>query len=179
MSLIVEDGTGISGAESYASTAYVDAYWTARPQLAAAALWSAADAAHKEGACREATAYVDGTWGNYFRGYRRGWVQGLLWPRSEALDDARGPKGVGYPLPDLPECIKIAVAELAGRAIATPLAKDLARGGLIKAVKAGSVDIQYADGAPARPTYGVVAMILAPVLNGSQPDAPNGQWGWR
>ena len=178
MSLVVEDGTGVSGAESYASTAYIDTYWTDRPQNAFAATWSAATTANKEGAAREASSYIDATWGPYYRGVRRGWVQGLLWPRSDAMDEGNVLGKPAYPLPDMPDCLRVAVAELAVRALSKSLAQDLARGGMIKTLKAGSVDIEYADGAPAQKTYGLIGNTLAPILNGSQPMAPNPHWAW-
>lgn len=59
MTLIVETGASVVGAESYATTATIDAYWLARPQMAQAALWAAATDAVKEGAAREATAFLD------------------------------------------------------------------------------------------------------------------------
>jgi len=178
MSLITEDGTGVSGAQSYASTAYIDTYWADRPQNAFAATWSAATTSNKEGAAREASAYIDATWGPYFRGVRRGWVQGLLWPRSDAMDEGNVLGKPAYPLPDMPDCLRVAVAELAVRALSKTLAQDLARGGFIKTLKAGSVDIEYADGAPAQKTYGLIGNTLAPILNGSQPMAPNPNWTW-
>lgn len=178
MTLICEDGSGVQGAESYASVAWITTYWANRPQSAYAATWTAATSDKQEGAAREATAFIEATWGNYYRGYRRGYVQGLLWPRTDAFDDAKGSDGRGYPLPDLPICLQVAVAELAVRAISDALAQDLDRGGMVSMLKAGSVEIQYEKGAPGQPTYGVIALTLAPILNGSQPNSPNPKWGW-
>lgn len=178
MSLIAEDGSGVSGAESYASTTWIGGYWSNRPQNALAATWAAATDANKEGAAREASAYIDAIWGPYYRGVRRGWVQGLLWPRSDAMDDAQALGRPAYPLPDLPPCLMQATAELAARALSARLAQDLARGGMVSTLKAGSVEIQYAAGAPAQKTYGLIDRLLAPILNGSQPNAPNPHWTW-
>lgn len=172
MSLIVEDGTGVQGAEAYALTAWIDAYWTKRPQRALAATWAAADTAHKEGAAREATGYLDAAFGPYYRGEDRGYVQGLLWPRSNAFDDA------GYPLPGVPPELMAAVAELAARGLSADLADDLSRGGAVKSKQVGPLRIEYFDGAPAQKTYGLIASTLAPILNGSQPAAPNPHWAW-
>lgn len=176
MTLIVEDGTGVSGAESYASTSYIDTYWTNRPQRTYSATWLALTTPNKEGCAREASAYIDAIWGPYYRGVRYGWVQGLLWPRTGAFDEAQSLRRPAYELPDLPACLLSAVAELAVRASAAILGADLDRGGMIKMLKAGSVQVEYVDGAPARPTYGVIGDLLAPILNGSQPDAPNENW---
>ena len=56
-----------------------------------------------DGAIREATSFIDGAYGPYYRGVRRGYVQGLLWPRTGACDDA------GYPLPDLIAALRTAI----------------------------------------------------------------------
>lgn len=180
MALTVETGTGVAGAESYATVAYIDAYWAARTHTSLYTTWSGASSttAKKEGAAREATAYIDAVWGPYYRGVRRGRVQGLLWPRTGAKDDA------GYPLPDLPPELQAAVAELAARAISAALQSDIDTGERIKSQtkKVGPVQktTEYFDaGNPAPKTsYGVVADILAPILNGSQPHAPNPNWSW-
>ena len=54
--LTVEDGTGIEGAESYASVAAADAYWAKLSHLTLATTWAAFDTAGKEGRLREAPA---------------------------------------------------------------------------------------------------------------------------
>ena len=114
MTLVVEDGTGVPGADSYAALAGADAYFAARAHLALAATWDAATDANKEGALREASAYLDATYGPHYRGTRRGYVQGLEWPRSGARDDA------DYPLPALPEVLVRATCELAAGAAVRP-----------------------------------------------------------
>lgn len=178
MALSVETGAGIQGAESYAAVAIIDAYWAARTHDARAAVWSAATAPKKEGAAREATAYMDATWGPYYRGVRRGYVQGLLFPRTGAKDDA------GYPLPDMPPEAVAACCELAARAVAAPLAADIDMGARVKSLskKVGPIEktTEYFDGAGAalQTSYGIVESILAPLLNGSQPRAPTANWSW-
>lgn len=170
MTLIVEDGTGVSGAESYASVAVADAYFAARTHLAAYTTWDAASTAFKEGSLREASSFLDATYSAYYRGIRQGRVQGLLWPRTEAKDDA------GYDLPVLPSELVSAACELAGRAIASPLAPDLERGGMIKREKVGPLEVEYMDSAPATTSYGSVNTMLGPILNGMQ---PGGDPAWR
>ena len=170
MALIVESGSGVAGAESYASTAFADTYWGARTHLASSSTWLAATTAHKEGALREATAFVDATYAPYYRGIQAGTVQGLLWPRSGAVDDA------GYDLPGLPVAMQNAACELAARALAATLAPDLARGGAIKTEKVDVLSVTYFDGAQAGTTYGVVEGIIQSLLDGTQGDNP--VWLW-
>lgn len=172
MSITVEDGTGIAGAESYATVAFVDTYWTSRTHDATnSAAWAALTTAKKEGALREATAYLDARYGSKYRGVRRGYVQGLLWPRDGAEDEA------GYDLPGLPEELQRAVAELAVRASSARLAPDADRGNLVKRTKdqVGPLvqEIEYVDGANTEDRYGSVDGIMAPLLV----PAGNG-WSW-
>lgn len=174
MAITVEDGTGVAGAESYASVADADTYWGKRTHQALYTTWDGASTAEKEGALREATTYVEARWGQFYRGVKRGNAQGLQWPRSDAEDDT------GYPLPDLPPELASAVAELAARAVSALLAEDRDRGGQVKRERVeGAVEVEYFEGAPADPDYGSVAGILAPVLNGAQPEARTPSWNWR
>lgn len=77
MALVVETGTGVIGADSYASLAEADAFWAGRTSPDAVA-WNAAAPADKEGALREATLYVDLS---HLQGYEpRVDGQGLAWP---------------------------------------------------------------------------------------------------
>lgn len=174
MSLVTEDGTGVAGAESYASVAGVDTHWAARAHTALAATWTVATTANKEGALREATDYLDASFSQYYRGKRAGRVQGLEWPRSGANDDS------GYPLPGLPAELVKATCELAARALSAPLVADLARGGKVKRERVeGAIEVEYTDGAPTQTSYGVVNQTLAPILNGAQPSAADASWHWR
>jgi hypothetical protein len=166
----------VASADAYATQAYVTAYWAARShQTTLAAAWTAlATDLKMDGAIREATAYIDATWGPYMRGVRKGFVQGLEWPRTGALDDA------GYPLPDLPSCLQAAVAELAARAATAQLAADTDAGARIKRERVDVLETEYFDAGTSAPamSYGIVAGLLAPILNGSQPSAPNAGWAW-
>lgn len=160
MSLTVETGAGVQGAESYAAIAFIDAYWAARPHRTESTAWAAASTPNKEGAAREATAFIDGNWGAQYRGVRRGYVQGLLFPRSEAKDDA------GYPLSDLPAELPRAVAELSAKALTATLTPDIkAGGGVLKRVKAGSVEVEYDNnGARVEKTYPAIERMLSGLL---------------
>lgn len=180
MALTVEDGSGVYGADTYAALATVDAYWTARPHNALAATWAAADDDDSEGAAREATAYLDATFGPYYRGVRAGDVQGLLFPRFEAMDDS------GYPMQGVPLVLVHAVCELAPRALSARLSVDLDTAMPVKRfmMKAGSYteDTEYGGEMTLEKKYGYVAGLIAPILDGTQPNAPRGGadlWAWR
>lgn len=176
MTLIAEDGTGIAGAESYATIAQIDAYWAARTNNSNSAVWSSAVTAKKEGAAREASSYLDSIYGTSYRGTRSGYVQGLEWPRTGALDDA------GTALPALPTQLIQACCELAVRALSAPLAEDQSVDGMVKRKKESvgpiSEETEYESGSGRFARYGAVDKLLSPILNGSQQFATGQSWLW-
>lgn len=112
MAFTVEDGTGVSGANSYAAVAFADAYFDERDND----VWSAiADPADKEGYLIRATDYIENFFGRRFIGEMVATDQALSWPRkcaSPYADDA------------IPLRLQKATAEYALRAIDGPLAPD-------------------------------------------------------
>lgn len=176
MTFTVEDGTGVAGANSYASVAFIDAYWADRPHLAEATVWAGLDVATKQGAAIEASQYLDNMLAGSYRGRRAGYIQGLEYPRMDALDDD------GYDLPALPPQLQTAVAELSGRAGSGRLVEDQEVMGAIKRTreKIGPLEeeIEYAGGALPEKKFGLIIQSLSCILNGSQPGAAP-QWTWR
>ena len=177
MSLTSETGAGITGAESYASIAQIDAYWTNRPHHSLAATWAAASTANKEGAAREATGYLDATYGPFYRGQRRSYIQGLEWPRAFAKDENEAS------LKDLPDQLVWATAELAARSISGPLADDVDRGGQIsekteRIEGAISETTKYATSAIIETRYGFLDGMIEPLLNGMQPSSMKPNWSF-
>ncbi|AVX04340.1 hypothetical protein MXMO3_01815 [Maritalea myrionectae] len=171
MALTVEDGTGVSGAEAYVSVADADTYWGNRTHSSFYTTWNAASSGEKEGALREAAGHLDARYGRFYRGHRKGYVQGLQWPRSNAFDDA------GFLLPELPQEIVDANADLAVRALSAALSSDAARGGMVKRNKVdGAVEREFFEGASPETKYGQIETMLGPVLNGMQ---RGGSWHWR
>jgi hypothetical protein len=84
MSLVVEDGTVISGANSFVDLATADAYFDARHDDA----WAAATDNAKERALVLASDYMTQAWRLKWRGSLTNATQPLTWPRS------------GVPVPD-------------------------------------------------------------------------------
>lgn len=175
MTLIVETGQGVQGADSYASVARIDAHWSARPQAELAATWAAADTEIKEGAARAATDYLDDMLSQFYLGMRGGYLQGLEWPRTGARDDN------GLSLPDLPPQLVKATCEMAARALTGPLSSDAAVRGAVTSESVGigplREQLTYADGVSQEAKYGLVLDSLAPILDGRQPGAAP-QWNW-
>lgn len=158
MALTVETGAGLAQADSYVSVADFDAYFLARysPDLNI-------DDNAKERALRRATKWVDAEFRARFPGCKRiGRLQGLEWPRSNAADRER----YAIDAYTVPKEIVEATCEAAQRELTEEgsLAPDQERGGSIKRIKAGSVEIEYGADAINGTTRPVIEGILAPIL---------------
>lgn len=110
MTLIVEDGTGLTTANAYCSVEYASAYFSLRGMQR----WSEATEEAQEAAIVQATDYIDIRWGYMLVSTKATDLQSLEFPRKVWL-------GV------VPEGIKKACAEYAVRALDGPLMPDLSR----------------------------------------------------
>jgi hypothetical protein len=124
----------------------------------------------QEAAIVRATAYIDARYGARFPGTKsKNRDQSLRWPRWDALDA----EGVLIRSDEVPTEIKAATCEAAIRELAAPgaLQPDYERGGQIKSLQAGSVQVVYADGATPETVMtsidNALAGILAPRRAGS------------
>lgn len=175
MTIIVEDGTGLSNANAYVSVADVSSYATDR------GLTFAGATAAQEQAITKTTDYID----SYFKflGTRVTATQALAWPRTGVTD-----RYEGYAIPSniIPQVMKKAVCELAIKVSdGTVLLQDLERGSAIKSATVGPVSVTYTDDAPTTTLYGIAGLLkgllrdenydigLSGIRNGSddQPDA--------
>ena len=116
MTLIVEDGTGKSDANGYATAAEVTAYFAASGGSAA---WTAASSDAKDEAIVRATRYLDGFYGGRFIGLRTSSTQALEWPRANAYD--RDGFAHDYAVP---AALKAGTAEAALRSLTADLLAD-------------------------------------------------------
>lgn len=120
MSFIVEDGHGVSDANSYVSVRFADDFLAYRTDFD----WAMRSTDQKQAALVQATAYVDARYGRLFAGRVATPTQALAWPRS----------GAGYDN-TLPVVLKRAVALYAAYAAVSPLAPAPATsGGLAQGV---------------------------------------------
>lgn len=135
MSLVTEDGTGLSNAESYNSTAEIDTYNAAHQAIAA---WTNATSDAKERAARNATQYLEARYVDSWKGLRATSSQRLAFPRSGIELD-----GVWLPSAPLPPRLKEAHAELSIRAVSSPLMPDVTQPGALTAErkKVGPIEI--------------------------------------
>lgn len=85
MALIVEDGTGLVDAESYASEAAADLYFAARGNPLT---WTTLTTAQKEQWLRQGTEFMDLEFGARWKGRRVTQLQALDWPRSGVNDES-------------------------------------------------------------------------------------------
>ena len=89
MALIVEDGSGLSTAESYISVADIATYLTSYKSATELAVWTALTTAEQEAAARVATQYLDSSYRGSWKGSRANEDQALAWPRY-SVEDADG-----------------------------------------------------------------------------------------
>ncbi len=162
---------GASDADSYASLAEANAYFTARGITA----WTGTDAA-KENALRRALSYLENQYRDRWIGTRSTQAQSLAWPRRD------GARGWGYPLLDLdgfdiavdavPTQIKHAQIEAALLVLSgVTLEPQLVRGGMVKSeskqVGPLGKSVTYMDGAPSIDRYTVIDGLLCGLVTGT------------
>ena len=165
MALVVEDGTGLTNADSYLSEADADTYVAAH---GADAVWTAALTADKEEALRLATQALDAQYGGQWRGLRANDTQALDWPRENAEDDD------GYAIDDesVPTALEHACAELAVKEVnGDTLVADLTNPGAVKRElrKVGPItkEDEYVGGKSQIKSYRLVEMLLRPLIHPS------------
>lgn len=163
MSLIVEDGTNVPGAESYASVNDADVYFDNR----GVTIWSNLTIQEKEQALRRATDYMLERYRLRWKGGRIHFKQPLDWPRQGvSLEDFNGIPQMYYaylvPYNVVPVEVKNACAELALRASINALNDDLQQNVLEEAV--GPITTKYDPNSPQIPRYVKIDQLLAPFL---------------
>jgi hypothetical protein len=128
------------------------------------AAWAASSDPLRTAALVRASQYIDGTYLALFQGFKvDGRDQVLQWPRTGAMDMA----GYAVPSSAVPVEIINATYEAALRELVSPgsLNPDIAvGGGVIKRVKAGSVEVEYSATAATQATFLRIEDILAPLL---------------
>lgn len=155
MSLICEDGTGKSDAESYISVADAGTYHSNRGNTAWAALSS--DTV-REQYLRKATDYMMAMYRNSWQGWRVDDEQALDWPRYGCVVD-----GFDISSSIVPTPIKNACAELALKVASGELYADQTRGTISETV--GPISVTYDVNTPQRVRYSFVEAVIAPFLS--------------
>lgn len=156
--IVVEDGTGLADANSYASENTADTYFDDRADTD----WSSSSN-DAEAALIRATQALDILYRSKYPGTRvNGRSQGLEWPRQDATDIN------GYTIAETEVPIEVieATCELAKRERITPgsAMPDLERA--VKSVKAGSVSVDFAANAREDTLYQIVDGIMSNLVGG-------------
>jgi hypothetical protein len=144
MSLTVEDGTIVAGAESYITVAAADTYFSNRGN----ATWAALTTTQKEVALRLGCDYLEANYSARWCGDKVETGQALSWPRTGTIvaNDV------------IPEVVKRANADLAIKSVAGELQAD--QGAAVKEETIGAITVVYQDGARQATNYTAVNAML-------------------
>jgi len=154
MSLIVEDGTIVPGAESLTSVAEATAYHAARGNTA----WDAlATDTIREQCLRKGTDFMRQAYRSRWQGVKVDEDQALDWPRYDVVVD-------GYVIDSdiVPAEVKNACAELALRASEGDLLADQSQGVIRE--KVGQIEVEYDRSSPQQARYSAIDAMLSPYL---------------
>jgi len=157
MTLTVEDGTGLSAADSYKSVADFKTYCDDHGLS-----YAGKTDTEIEVALRSGTTWLDGTFRTRLPGVKiNGWDQSLEWPREHAVSGTTLYDYTGNIIPDdeVPPAWLAACCEASHRELvsAGSLSPDVTMTARRKRVKVeGAVEVEYAD------AYGVDAAV--PIL---------------
>ena len=140
MSLIVENGQGLSNAESYISVVDADTYHSDRGNVD----WAVLTTTEKEQLLRAATDYMVAVYRLRWDGYRYVNTQALDWPRiyvpvRDICSVNAYPQYVDFDV--VPVQVKNACAEFALKAHTETLLSDLTQGTIRE--KVGPIEVEY------------------------------------
>lgn len=155
MAIIVEDGTGKSDAESYATVAYAI---TRHANLGNTA-WALLTTEQQEQSLRLATEYLVQKYRSAIQGARKTSTQALDWPRYSVYVD-----GFLIPSDVVPVDWQNACCDLALKSSEGTLLADLERG--VKREKVGPLETEFFEGSPESTRYQTIELMLQPYLSG-------------
>jgi hypothetical protein len=171
VALIVEDGTGLANAESFASVAEASAYHTSIGNSAWAAL--ASDTV-REQLLRKATAYMLQRYRPRWAGWRKTSTQALDWPRYDVpIKDAPilyGGSPSYYDDASVPQTVKNACASLALRAATATLLADESR--TVSSETVGPISVTYDAYSGQAVRYKEIDTMLSPYFKTSGGQVP-------
>lgn len=154
MTLIIEDGSVVTGANSYASIATVTTYCASMGYTAWAGT-SITDAL-REAAILRAMNYMEALPWN---GVKTARDNPLSWPRYSMYDR----EGYAIDTDDVPQVVVNALCEAAYRELQTAgiLQPDDTRDGMLTSISvAGAVSLEWANGAPRRTNFRIITDML-------------------
>ena len=142
--MVVEDGTGLSNADSFVSVAYADTYFTTRGVNAWASL------TNKEALLIKATDYIEAVYSESWKGVTLNDTQSLSFPRI--IDDATV----------YPDRLLKAVCELALKANDGDLLVDVEQRTIEE--KVDVITVKYAEYSDQKTQYSMVYGLISPYL---------------
>ena len=142
--MVVEDGTGLSNADSFVSVAYADTYFTTRGVTAWASL------TNKEALLIKATDYIEAVYSESWKGVTLNDTQSLSFPRI--IDDATV----------YPDRLLKAVCELALKANSGDLLVDVEQRTIEE--KVDVITVKYAEYSDQKTQYSMVYGLISPYL---------------
>ncbi len=156
MALVVEDGTALANAESFASVAQADT------RLASLGMtnWTLLSDPEKEQALRRATVYMENTYRSLWRGTRKTFDQALSWPRYDVEIEGFTVLNTFVPVEVVNACI-----DLAFRATSGDLNPDLGGSYPVKKTVIGPIEKEYDTTGSQIKSYRAVSMTLLPYLS--------------
>lgn len=150
MPIIVEDGTGLSDADSYISVSASDSYHQDRGNDA----WASLTTEEKEEALRKATQYIDTTY--CFYGSIAKNTQSLSWPRND-VKDVEGRDLTGL----VPRAVQDATRELGLYSLTQPLSPNKTRNDYIISQEIAKLKLKYSESASKGTRYTLVDSMLS------------------
>jgi hypothetical protein len=158
VTLIVEDGTGLSNAESYVSAQDYADYVDSRGA-------TAGDDDTVERYARQASEYAD-TY-KRIKGLRLTTTQALEFPRTGLYNWS------GQEVTGIPRQLKLGVCYLIAKQLdGETLYQDLDRGGMIKSETVGPLSTTYMDGAPTQKVYAAFDQLMQQFYGAGLPPTP-------
>lgn len=168
---VVEDGTGVDGANSYISLADADQYNDNRDEPSTD--WTALSDANKQKALRAGTRYLDDHYCLRWKGVRTTSTNVLDWPRAGVADqDGYTVACDAIPTPIEETCVEAAIRTLDTTQNPTGLTPDLTSEGIItykreKGEGVGEEETHYANGIDPYVTFTVIDQRLCGLVNQS------------
>lgn len=151
---VVEDGSGISDANSYVTTEYADDYIAANPF--ASEEWLALDDDAKEKLLVRSTGYLDSI--TLWHGHRVDDESGLRWPRWGAIDE----DGFEIANDSIPSILQNAVCEFAQYLMSTDWTAPQATRGMTL-LEVDSVKMEWTKNWVRPSVPPVIVMMLSPI----------------
>lgn len=167
MTMIVEDGSIVAGANSYATVEFADEYNTARGHDE----WLPLSNAKKESALICATDYIESIYGRRFEGYKVSTTQSLSFPRTFVYEESSNyvvPSNV-VPLFILRSTVYLALISSKGKDLLEP------QGARVTSEKVGDIEVKYDTKQTAITRYPFVDAMLEEYINGNEGMIDNSQ----